>query len=152
MSGHNRWPSLKRKKGATDAKRSRLWTKAIKEITVAARLGGGEPANNPRLRRAVDEARSANMPADTVSRAIKKGTGELEGVDYEELLYEGAGPGGALFMIEILTDNRNRTAAAIRRVFEKGSGQLAVTGAAGWAFDQKGVILLPEAAATEEQL
>lgn len=152
MSGHSRWSTIKRKKGAADAKRSKIWTKAIKEITVAARMGGGEPANNPRLRRAIDEARGTNMPTDTVSRAIKKGTGELEGVSYEDLLYEGAGPGGALFMIEILTDNRNRTAAEIRRVFEKGSGQLAVSGAAGWAFDHKGLILLDEGAATEEQL
>ncbi|MBC7171938.1 MAG: YebC/PmpR family DNA-binding transcriptional regulator [Polyangiaceae bacterium] len=151
MSGHNRWSSIKHKKGAADAKRSKVWTKIIKEITVAARLGGGDPDGNPRLRRAVDLARGANMPADNITRAIKKGTGELEGVSYEELVYEGSAA-GALFMIEILTDNRNRTAAEIRRVFEKGGGQLGATGAAAWAFDQKGLILLPASAATEEQL
>jgi YebC/PmpR family DNA-binding regulatory protein len=152
MSGHNKWSSIKHRKGAQDKKRSKIFTKIIKEITVAARLGGGDLDGNARLRRAVDLARIANMPADNVTRAIKKGTGELEGVSYEEVLYEGVGPAGALFMIEILTDNRNRTAAEIRRVFDKHGGQLGVTGSAAWAFEPKGQIRLPAAASTEEQL
>ncbi len=152
MSGHNRWSSIKHKKGAADAKRSKVWTKIIKEITVSARLGGGDPAGNPRLRRACDVARGANMPADNITRAIKKGTGELEGVSYEEIVYEGVGAAGSLFMIEILTDNRNRTAAEIRRIFEKNGGQLGATGSAAWAFEEKGLVLLPKDAATEEQL
>jgi YebC/PmpR family DNA-binding regulatory protein len=152
MSGHNRWSSIKHKKGAADAKRSKLWTKIIKEITVAARMGGGDPGGNPRLRRAVDLARLANMPADNITRAIKKGTGELEGVNYEELIYEGVGPAGSLFMMEIMTDNRNRTAAEIRKVFDKNGGQLGASGSAAWAFEEKGQIRLPADAATEEQL
>src|SRR5689334_4652660 len=119
MSGHNRWSSIKHKKGAKDAKRGKIFTKIIKEITVAARMGGGDATGNPRLRRALDEARLANMPAENVTRAIKKGTGELEGVRYEEVVYEGVGPGGVLVMIDILTDNRNRTAAEIRKIFDK---------------------------------
>jgi YebC/PmpR family DNA-binding regulatory protein len=152
MSGHNKWSSIKHRKGAQDKKRSKIFTKIIKEITVAARMGGGDLDGNARLRRAVDLARLANMPADNVNRAIKKGTGELEGVSYEELVYEGVGPAGTLFILEILTDNRNRTAAEIRRVFDKHGGQLGVTGSAAWAFDPKGQIRLPSSAATEEQL
>jgi YebC/PmpR family DNA-binding regulatory protein len=152
MSGHNKWSSIKHRKGAQDKKRSKVFTKIIKEITVSARLGGGDLDGNARLRRAVDLARLANMPADNVTRAIKKGTGELEGVSYEEVLYEGVGPAGSLFMIEILTDNRNRTAAEIRRVFDKHGGQLGATGSAAWAFEPKGLIRLPAAASTEEQL
>lgn len=152
MSGHSKWSTIKRKKGAVDAKRGAIFTKLIKEITVAARMGGGDPAANFRLRRALDEARLSNMPADNVTRAIKKGTGELEGVSYEELLYEGVGPGGTLILCEIMTDNRNRTAAELRKVFDKHGGQLGAAGSAAWAFDNKGLITLPESAASEEQL
>jgi YebC/PmpR family DNA-binding regulatory protein len=152
MSGHSKWSTIKRHKGAQDAKRSRIFTKIIKEITIAARMGGGDAGGNPRLRRALDEARTSNMPGDTVTRAIKKGTGELEGVQYEELLYEGVGPAGSLFLIEIVTDNRNRTAAEIRKVFDKHGGQLGASGSAAWAFDAKGLVTLPAEAASEEQL
>ena len=152
MSGHNKWSTIKRKKGATDAKRSKVFTKVIKEITVAARMGGGDPDGNPRLRRAVDLGRSCNMPNDTVSRAIKKGTGELEGVNYEELLYEGVGPAGSLYLVEAMTDNRNRTASELRIVFDKNGGQMGAGGSSGWAFDKKGVITLPADASEEEPL
>ncbi len=152
MSGHNKWSSIKHRKGAQDAKKGKIFTKLIKEITVAARMGGGDASANARLRRALDEARLNNMPADNVHRAIKKGTGELEGVTYEELLYEGVGPGGTLLLCEIVTDNRNRTAAELRKLFDKHSGQLGASGSAAWAFDAKGLISLPESAASEEQL
>jgi YebC/PmpR family DNA-binding regulatory protein len=152
MSGHNKWSTIKHRKGAQDAKRSKIFTKIIKEITVAARMGGGDPSANPRLRRAMDDARAANMPAENLNRAIKKGTGELEGVQYEEVTYEGVGGGGALFLVQIVTDNRNRTASEIRKVFDKHGGQLSSTGAAAWAFEEKGVVKLPAKAATEEQL
>jgi YebC/PmpR family DNA-binding regulatory protein len=152
MSGHNRWSSIKHKKGAADAKRGKIFTKIIKEITVAARMGGGDPGGNPRLRHAIDEARAANMPGDNVTRAIKKGTGELEGVSYEEITYEGVGPSGTLFLIETLTDNRNRTNPELRKVFERHNGQLGTPGSAAWAFDPKGIIFVPRDAAEEEQL
>ncbi len=152
MSGHNRWSSIKHKKGAIDAKRGKIFTKIIKEITVAARLGGGDPTGNPRLRHAMDEARAANMPGDNITRAVKKGTGELEGVHYEELMYEGVGPSGVLILCEVMTDNRNRTAAELRKVFEKHHGTLGAAGSAAWAFDTKGLILLAGDAASEEQL
>ncbi len=152
MSGHSKWSTIKRKKGAVDAARGKLFTKIIKEITVAARVGGGDPDGNPRLRRAVDEARAANMPADNVTRAIKKGTGELEGVEYEELLYEGVGPDGALFVCEVVTDNRNRTIAEVRKIFDKNHGQIGSGGSAAWAFEQKGIIRLDKKAASEEKL
>ena len=152
MSGHSKWSTIKRHKGAQDAKRSRIFTKIIKEITIAARMGGGDAGGNPRLRRALDDARTNNRPGDTVTRAIKKGTGELEGVQYEELLYEGVGPAGSLFLCEIVTDNRNRSAAELRKVFEKHGGQLGASGSAAWAFDAKGLVTLPQEAASEEQL
>jgi YebC/PmpR family DNA-binding regulatory protein len=152
MSGHNRWSSIKHHKGAIDAKRGKKFTKIIKEITVSARLGGGDPNGNPRLRHAIDEAKAANMPGDNVTRAIKKGTGELEGVSYEEILYEGVGPAGVLFLIETLTDNRNRTNPELRKIFERHNGQLGGPGAAAWAFDVKGLILLAKDAADEEKL
>ena len=152
MSGHSKWSTIKRKKGATDAARGKLFTKVIKEITIAARDGGGDPDGNSRLRRAVDAARAANMPADNVTRAIKKGTGELEGVQYEELLYEGIGPDGVLFLCEIVTDNRNRTIAEVRKIFDKNQGQIGSTGSAAWAFEQKGIIRLDNDAASEESL
>lgn len=152
MSGHSKWSTIKRRKGARDAKRSKVFTRLIKELTVAARLGGGDPDGNPRLRRAVDEARAANMPNDNIDRAIKKGTGELEGVQYEELTYEGIGPNGALVIVEVMTDNRNRTAAEIRHLFVKHGGELGQSGSATWAFEQKGVVRVDRSAASEEQL
>ncbi len=152
MSGHNRWSSIKRHKGAIDSKRGKLFTKIIKEITVSARLGGGDAGGNPRLRHAIDEAKAANMPGENVTRAIKKGTGELEGVSYEEITYEGVGPAGTLFLIEALTDNRNRTNPELRKVFERHNGQLSSPGAAAWAFDEKGLVFLDKEHATEEKL
>src|ERR1700755_3542053 len=152
MSGQNRWSSIKHKKGAADAKRGKIFTKIIKEITVAARMGGGDPTGNPRLRRAMDEARAANMPSDNIARAVKKGTGELEGVNYEEITYEGVGPSGTLFLVEAVTDNRNRTNPELRKIFERHNGTLSAPGAAAWAFDDKGLMFLDKSAATEEQL
>lgn len=152
MSGHNRWSSIKHKKGAVDAKRGKIFTKIIKEITVAARMGGGDPTGNPRLRHAMDEARAANMPSDNITRAVKKGTGELEGVSYEEITYEGVGPSGTLFLVEAVTDNRNRTNPELRKIFERHNGTLSAPGAAAWAFEDKGLVFLPKEAATEEQL
>ena len=152
MSGHSKWSTIKHRKGAQDAKRGKLFTKLIKEVTIAARSGGGDPDGNPRLRRAIDAARAANMPADNIARAIKKGTGELEGVDYEELVYEGIGPDGALFLCAVVTDNRNRTVAEVRKVFEKNHGQLGSSGTASWAFDQKGIVRVAKEATTEETL
>lgn len=152
MSGHSKWSTIKRRKGAEDAKRGKVFTKVVKEITIAARAGGGDPDGNPRLRRAIDVARSVNMPADNISRAIKKGTGELEGVQYEELVYEGIGADGALFLCEAVTDNRNRTIAEVRKIFDKNHGQIGTSGSASWAFEQKGVLRIDGEAATEEQL
>ncbi|MET0386769.1 MAG: YebC/PmpR family DNA-binding transcriptional regulator [Polyangiales bacterium] len=152
MSGHNRWSSIKHKKGAADAKRGKIFTKIIKEITVAARMGGGDPGGNPRLRHAIDEAKAANMPGDNVTRAIKKGTGELEGVSYEEITYEGVGPSGVLFLIEALTDNRNRTNPELRKIFERHNGALSTPGSAAWAFEGKGLIFVPKEGVGEEEL
>ncbi|HZF52110.1 MAG TPA: YebC/PmpR family DNA-binding transcriptional regulator [Polyangiaceae bacterium] len=152
MSGHSKWATIKRKKGALDAKRGKLFTKLIKEVTVASRIGGGDPNGNPRLRKAVAEARAQAMPADTIKRAIQRGTGEIEGAAYEEVIYEGTGPGGTLYVLEVMTDNRNRTVAELRKIFEKNNGQLSAGGSASWAFDRKGIILLPREAATEDQL
>ena len=140
MSGHNRWTKIKRKKEAMGASKGALFTKLIREVTVAARSGGGDPDHNARLRSAVLAAREANMPADNISRAIKKGTGELEGVNYEELTYEGYGPGGVAFVLEILTDNKNRTAGDVRAIFTKSGGSMAASGAVAFQFDRKGVI------------
>jgi YebC/PmpR family DNA-binding regulatory protein len=152
MSGHSKWATIKHKKGLLDAKRGKLFTKLIKELTVAARMGGGDPGGNPRLRSAIADAKGQSMPNDTISRAIKRGTGEIEGASYEEVLYEGTGPGGTLFLVEGMTDNRNRTVAEIRKVFEKNNGVLGGAGAAGWAFERKGVIRVATAGATEDQL
>lgn len=152
MSGHSKWSSIKHKKGLADAKRGKIFTKIIKELTVAARMGGGDPSGNPRLRRAIDLAKSQNMPNDNVTRAIKKGAGELEGVVYEELTYEGVGPSGTLVLVSVVTDNRNRTAAELRKIFDRHNGQLGSAGSAAWAFEEKGLVILPKAAATEEQL
>lgn len=140
MSGHSKWSTIKRKKGATDAARGKLFTKIIKEITIAARLGGGDINANPRLRLAVQNAKSNNMPADNITRAIKKGTGELEGVSYEEIIYEGYGPAGVALMVESLTDNRNRTVAELRHLFSRHGGNLAESGAVSWNFEHKGII------------
>ena len=138
MSGHSKWSSIKHKKAATDAKRGKIFTKLIKEITVAARMGGGDVEANPRLRSAIQAAKSENMPKDNIERAIKKGTGELEGVNYEESIYEGYGPGGAAVLIESLTDNKNRTVADIRHIFSKAGGNMGESGCVAWMFDKKG--------------
>src|SRR5512138_2314642 len=140
MSGHNRWSKIKRKKEAQGAAKGNLFTKLIKEITVAARMGGGDPSGNARLRSAIDAAKDANMPADNITRAVKKGTGELEGVSYEEVVYEGYGPGGVAMIVECLTDNRNRTAGDVRSSFTKGGGNLAAEGAVAWSFARRGVV------------
>ena len=150
MSGHSKWATIKHKKGAVDAKRGKLFTKIIKELTVAARMGGGDIGGNPRLRRAVSDAKAQHMPADTIQRAVKRGTGEIEGASYDEILYEGTGPGGTLFLVEGMTDNRNRTAAELRKVFERNNGVMGQSGTAGWAFDRKGVISIAKADATED--
>jgi YebC/PmpR family DNA-binding regulatory protein len=152
MSGHSKWSSIKRKKGATDAKRGQVFTKLIKEITVAARIGGGDPEGNPRLRTAIAAAKADNMPKDNIDRAIKKGTGELEGVSYDEFLYEGYGPGGAAVLIEVMTDNKNRTTAEIRHLFAKSSGNLGEAGCVAWMFDKKGYIVVEKSAVDEEKL
>jgi YebC/PmpR family DNA-binding regulatory protein len=152
MSGHNKWASIKHKKGANDAKRGKIFTKLIKEITVAARMGGGDPAGNPRLRAAVLAARAENMPKDNIERGIKKGTGELEGVSYEESLYEGYGPGGAAVLVESLSDNKNRSVAEIRHVFTKNGGNLGSSGCVAWMFKKKGYIAIDRKAVDEEKL
>ena len=152
MSGHSKWATIKHKKGALDAKRGKLFTKLIKEITVAARMGGGDIGGNARLRKAVSDAKGQSMPGDTITRAVKRGTGELEGVSYEEIVYEGTGPGGTLFLVESMTDNRNRTVAEIRKIFEKNNGVLGAAGTAGWAFERKGLITLAKEVATEDKL
>ena len=152
MSGHSKWATIKRKKGALDAKRGKIFTKWIKEITVAARNGGGDPAGNPRLRTAIAGAKSVNMPADNIERAIKKGTGELEGTRYEEVTYEGYGPGGIAILIESLTDNRNRTTGEIRHILTKNGGRMADAGAVQYMFHAKGVIGVSRSAADEETL
>ena len=152
MSGHSKWATIKRKKGAIDAKRGKLFTKLIKELTVAARMGGGDPGGNPRLRSAIAESKGCAMPNDTIKRAVQRGTGEIEGANYEEVLYEGTGPGGTLFLVEGMTDNRNRTVAEIRKIFEKNNGLLCGGSTAGWAFDRKGILSIDKAAATEDQL
>jgi len=145
MSGHSKWSTIKHKKAATDAKRGKLFTRLIKEVTVAARMGGGDPEGNPRLRTAVDKARAGNMPKDTIERAIKKGTGELEGVNYEDVIYEGYGPGGVAVLVECLTDNKNRTVAEVRHIFGKCNGNLGQDGCVGWMFDKRGQIVLERA-------
>lgn len=152
MSGHSKWATIKHKKGAADAKRGKLFTKLIKELTVAARMGGGEPSNNPRLRKAIADAKGQSMPGDTIKNAIKRGTGEIEGAAYEDVLYEGTGPAGTLFLVEGQTDNRNRTVAEIRKIFEKSNGNLGGAGTAAWAFDRRGLVTIDKGAATEDQL
>lgn len=151
MSGHSKWATIKRKKGATDAARGKVWTKLIREIVTAARIGGGDPNGNPRLRKAIADARAQQMPTDNIKRAVQRGTGELDGESYDEVLYEGTGPGGTLYLVEGMTDNRNRTAAELRKIFEKHNGQMG-GGSAGWAFDRMGVITLEKSSVTEDQL
>lgn len=150
MSGHSKWSTIKRKKAATDAKRGKMFTKLIREITVAARDGGGDPNFNPRLRLAVDKAKAGNMPSDNVTRAIKKGTGEIESVVYEEVTYEGYGPGGVALYIECLTDNQNRTVADVRHILTKLGGSLGTTGSVAWQFDRKGMIYVDASRFTED--
>jgi YebC/PmpR family DNA-binding regulatory protein len=152
MSGHAKWSTIKRKKGATDAKRGKIFTKLIKEITVAARFGGGDADANPRLRTAINAAKSENMPKDNIERAIKKGTGELEGTTYEEVVYEGYGPGGAAVLVESLTDNKNRAVADIRHVFSKSGGSLGEAGCVAWMFQKKGLLVLEKNGVDEETL
>lgn len=152
MSGHSKWASIKHKKAATDAKRGKLFTKVIKEITVAARDGGGDPEANPRLRLAVAKAKEANMPKDNIEKAIKKGTGELPGVQYESLNYEGYGPGGVAILVDVLTDNKNRAAAEVRSIFSKKGGNMAGAGSVAWQFNQQGLIIVSQEKAEEEKL
>jgi YebC/PmpR family DNA-binding regulatory protein len=152
MSGHNKWSTIKHKKGAADAKRGKMFSKLIKEITIAARMGGGDVDGNPRLRTAVNTARTANMPKDNIDRAIKRGTGELEGVTYEEIIYEGYGPGGVAVLVEALTDNRNRTVAEVRHIFDKYNGNLGESGCVAWMFDKKGVIVVTAEGLTEDEV
>jgi len=142
MAGHSKWKQIKHKKAAADAKRGAVFTKLIKEITIAARQGGGDPAGNPRLRTAIDTAKAANMPNDNIDRAIKKGTGELEGVHYEEVAYEGYGPGGAAIYIQVTTDNANRTVADLRHLFTRHGGNLGTAGSVAWMFEKKGEMTL----------
>ena len=152
MSGHSKWSTIKHKKAAKDAKRGKIFTKLIKEITVAARIGGGDINANPRLRSAVLTARSNSMPSENIDRAIKKGTGELEGVTYEEIQYEGYGPGGAAIIAQVLTDNKNRTVSEIRRLFTKHGGNLGETGCVSWMFDKKGLLAVEKSQVDEERL
>jgi YebC/PmpR family DNA-binding regulatory protein len=152
MSGHSKWHSIKHKKAAIDAKRGKIFTRFIREITIAARMGGGAVESNARLRTAVDGARAVNMPSDNITKAIKKGTGELEGVNYEELSYEGYGPGGAAIIVETLTDNKNRTVSEVRHVFDKYNGKMGELGCVSWMFSRKGVILIPGDALGEDDL
>jgi YebC/PmpR family DNA-binding regulatory protein len=152
MSGHSKWASIKHKKGALDAKRGKIFTRLIKELTVAARNGGGDPDMNPRLRSVIADAKAANMPADNIKRAIRKGTGEEPGVAYEEGQYEAYGPGGAAVIIEVLTDNKNRTVGELRHMLEKHGGNLASTNAVAWMFTKKGYIVVEKAKADEEKL
>jgi YebC/PmpR family DNA-binding regulatory protein len=150
MSGHNKWSTIKHKKAREDAKKGKIFTKIIREITVSAREGGGDPDANPRLRAAVIAAKAANMPADNVKRAIRRGTGELPGVSYEQISYEGYGPGGAAVLVDVLTDNRNRTTPEIRHLFAKHGGNLGETGCVSWLFDRKGLLLVPRDAGVDE--
>lgn len=152
MAGHSKWKQIKHKKAITDAKRAQVWTKAIREITVAARVGGGDPGGNPRLRTAIEAARAVNMPNDNIDRAVKKGTGELEGARYEEVVYEGYGPGGAAIYIEATSDNTNRTVAEVRHAFNRNGGSLAAQNAVAWMFNHCGQIYLDASQAEEEAM
>jgi YebC/PmpR family DNA-binding regulatory protein len=152
MSGHSKWATIKHKKGATDAKRGRIFTRLIKEITIAAKGGGGDPDGNPRLRTAILAAKAENMPAENIKRAIQRGTGELEGLSYEEILYEGYGPGGVAVMVQVLTDNKNRAVSEIRHAFSKNNGNLGESGSVGYLFSKKGMIVVDKAAVNEDKL
>ncbi len=152
MSGHSKWATIKHKKGALDAKRGKIFTRLIKEITIAAKSGGGDPDGNPRLRTAIAAAKAENMPADNIKRAIQRGTGELEGVSYEEISFEGYGPGGVAIMVEVTTDNRNRAVSEVRHAFSKNNGNLGESGSVGYLFAKKGVIVVPKSAAEEDKL
>jgi YebC/PmpR family DNA-binding regulatory protein len=152
MSGHSKWASIKHKKGALDAKRGKIFTRLIKELTVAARAAGGDPDMNPRLRTIIADAKAANMPAENIKRAIRRGTGEEPGVSYEEAQYEGYGPGGAAVIMDVMTDNKNRTVGELRHMLEKHGGNLAATNAVAWMFAKKGYIVVEKSKATEDQL
>jgi len=152
MSGHSKWSTIRHKKGAADARRGKIFTKLIKEIMVAARMGGGDINGNPRLRAAVAAAKSENMPKDNIDRAIKKGTGDLEGVSYEEINYEGYAPGGVAVLVDVLTDNRNRAASEIRHIFSKNGGNLGEAGCVAWMFNKKGTIVFNKDAVSEDRL
>ena len=152
MAGHSKWANIKHRKGAQDAKRGKIFTKIIKEITVAARLGGGDLDANPRLRKAVSNARSKNMPQDNILRAIKKGTGELEGINYEEMIYEGYGPSGIAIYMEVITDNKNRTVSELRHILNKNNGSLAEPGSVSWIFKRIGMIIVNLTDVDEEKL
>ncbi len=152
MSGHSKWSTIKRKKGAVDAKRGKIFTKLIKEIMVAARMGGGDMTGNARLRSAVMAAKAENMPKDNIDRAIKKGTGDLDGVNYEEITYEGYGPGGVAVLVECMTDNRNRTVSEVRYAFSKSGGNMGESGCVGFMFDKKGVIVVEKGTIAEDTL
>jgi YebC/PmpR family DNA-binding regulatory protein len=152
MSGHSKWSSIKHKKGAADAKRGKVFTRLIREITVAARMGGSDPSGNPRLRSAIAAAKTENMPKENIERAIKKGTGELEGTSYEESSYEGYGPGGVAVLVDCLTDNKNRTVAEVKHAFERHGGNLGEPGCVAWMFDKKGLIVIEKDRVDEEKL
>jgi len=152
MSGHSKWSTIKHKKGAADAKRGRLFTKLIKEITMAARLGGGAPESNPRLRKAIDDAKAVNMPADNIKRGIQRGTGELPGVNYEEVTFEGYGPGGVAVLVEAMTDNQNRTLPEIRTIFSKNGGNLGQSGSVRFLFQKKGYLAIEKDKASEDDV
>ncbi len=152
MSGHSKWATIKRKKAVTDAKRGKAFTQIIKEIIIAARMGGGDPKGNPRLRLAVDKAKASNMPSDNIKRAIQKGTGELPGVTYEDVTYEGYGPGGVALIIESVTDNKNRTVSELRHLLERNNGKLGASNTVAWMFHKRGIIQVPKSASDEESL
>ena len=152
MSGHSKWASIKHKKAAQDAKRGKIFTKVIRELSIAARMGGGEPDTNPRLRKAIADAKAVNMPADNIKRAIMKGTGQLEGVSYEEIAYEGYGPGGVAIYVEALSDNKNRTVSELRHIFTKNSGHIGESGCVAWMFKRKGYVVVEQEKASEDEL
>src|SRR5271170_2296598 len=152
MSGHSKWATIKHKKGATDAKRGKIFSRLIKEITIAAKGGGGDPDGNPRLRTAIVAAKAENMPADNIKRAIQRGTGELEGVNYEEITFEGYGPGGVAVIVEVTTDNRNRAVSEVRHAFTKNNGNLGEAGSVAWMFHKKGSIVVSKAKSKEDDL
>ena len=152
MSGHSKWSSIKHKKAATDAKRGKIFTRFIRELTIAARAGGGDPESNSRLRHAIDGAEAVNMPSDNIKKAIQRGTGELEGINYEELSYEGYGPGGVAILVEAMTDNKNRTVSEVRYVFNKYNGNLGEQGCVSWMFTRKGMIIVSTTASGEDEL